>query len=187
MTTSPDSHLTSRIDKARVQSSVARGLYLSIREPLTRTAHFVRSRFSAGDSLVSEDIAYDAFRKVMGSPDGNYKDSKHFFRVANRAMVQVVLDYHRKRNRNRELPLSGADICDPFSISCHEEETIQDALEALAEHDRQWAGIVRDHYLAGVPLNSIANVLGLTDDQVQYRHRLALNWLLAYLLRDRNE
>ena len=115
-----------------------------------------------------------------------YTDRRHFFAVANRVMMRVLLDYHRARNADKRaggkvrVTLSG--LSDP---NAHEPGTevpdLIDALKKLESLDARKAEVVKLRGLWGLGMEEISRTIGVSLATVERDWRFSKTWLAAEL------
>src|SRR5690606_27795985 len=82
-------------------------------QELRRLAHVVRGG-GGGDTVNTTALVHEAYLKLMPGDNLIARDRAHFFRIAARAMRQVLVDLARRRStRNRGLQLMVADASLP--------------------------------------------------------------------------
>lgn len=104
----------------------------------------------------------------MGGRDGlGFEQQQQFFAYAARAMRHLLADHARARLRQRAgggwvgITLTGED--EQLAIASAEQALLlDDALAELARADARAAKVVELRYFAGLPLEQVANMLGLS-------------------------
>lgn len=138
-----------------------------------------------GHTLQPTALVHEAFLKISkgGEP---LQNEAHFFAVAARAMRQVLIDHARTRGRDKRgggmarMTIEDADALTPGPSSPSNEVDLidlDDALERLASHDELAARIVEMRFFAGMEVEVIASVLGVTDRTVRRHWVYAKAWL----------
>ncbi len=128
-------------------------------------------------------LVHEAFLR-LGSGEVAYRDEGHFFAVAARAMREVLIDHARtygreKRGGDRVRVRIGADeVESPEANREIDVIELDDALARLAAHDELGARIVEMRFFAGMEVERIAEVLGVTDRTVRRRWVYAKAWLM---------
>lgn len=112
---------------------------------------------------------------------------EHFFRIASRAMKNVLTDTARKQHA--QIRGSGAahvtldDVQTPESPVPSVEDVLAIAmlLETLENENPKIALVVQMHYIVGFGLEEIAAETGMTIRQVRYRWNKGKVWLATQL------
>lgn len=128
-------------------------------------------------------LVHEAFLR-LGSAAVEYRDEGHFFAVAARAMREVLIDHARTRGREKRggdrvrVRLGENDVEAPASSREVDVISLDEALVNLAVHDEIGARIVEMRFFAGMEIERIATVLGITDRTVRRRWVYAKAWLM---------
>src|SRR5206468_11109321 len=64
---------------------------------LRKLARFHMAHEAPGHTLQPTALINEAFLKLMGMPNADWKDRKHFFAAASQIMRRVLVDYARKK------------------------------------------------------------------------------------------
>jgi RNA polymerase sigma factor (sigma-70 family) len=123
-----------------------------------------------------------------GEGAGQRWDSRgHFFAAAAEAMRRILVEQARrraslKRGGNVErIPLDDVAVAEPE----RPEELLEldEALHRLAEHDPQAAQLVKLRYFAGLPMDEVAEMLGISQRAAYYAWEYARSWLKQDIFR----
>ena len=152
-------------------------------DELRGLAHVVRQDRSNA-TIDTTGLVHEAYEKLVPS-DVDWKDRTHFFRVAARAMRQVLVDAARKR-RAEKRGGSNTDITFDDNLYEHpvnDEELIalDDALDRLFQMDARQARIVECRFFAGLTVEETALALGISTPTVYRDWRAARAWLATQL------
>src|SRR5690606_2098317 len=108
-----------------------------------------------------------------------WQDRSHFFAMAATTMRHVLVDHARAKGRQKrrgeEVSLEESLIVAPG----HEDDilALDDALEALTEHDERAARVIELHYFGGLSYGETGEVLGVSAATVDRELRFARAWL----------
>ena len=143
-----------------------------------------------GHTLQATALVHDAWMRLMGGgAPRDWNDRGHFFRVAARAMRNLLVDHARAR---RVRPGSSAVDLDGERIDAlmdvYEDRAIDllalhEALEALAALDPELARIVELRFFAGLSIDETARALAVSPSTVDRGWRTARAWLRARIPR----
>jgi RNA polymerase sigma factor (TIGR02999 family) len=122
---------------------------------------------------------------------GRFDNAGHFFAIASRMMMRVLLDYHRERKAakrgGRQLQVSldpeRNDVPDTGSGAGSSAgaggdiEALNESLEKLARLDPRKADVVRYRILWGLTTNEVGEALGVSPATVERDWAFAKTWL----------
>lgn len=154
-------------------------LYDLVYEELRRLAHRVRTG-RAGETLNTTALVHEAYVKLLPAQDLDWSDRAHFFRVAARAMRQVLVNAAEQRMAQKR---GGGQIAVRFDERVHrpvEEEKIVEldrALRQLERMDQRQARVVECRFFAGLTVDETAQVLGVSAPTIKRDWRVARAWL----------
>ena len=157
-------------------------LYALTYDELRRLAHHVRS--DAGQTLNTTALVHEAYLKLV--PHGGFvpADRVHFFRIAARAMRQVLIDAARRRaTRQRGAEVLGLDTAYTTNTTSLEVLELEDALTELESISRRQAEVVECRFFAGLSVEETARALGVSAPTVKREWRVARAWLATALNR----
>lgn len=148
---------------------------------LRRIAEVHLRRERPGHTLQPTALIHEAYLKLakQGMPD--WQSRAHFFGIASRIMRQVLVDWARK-NYAAKRGGEGAKVqLDEASAVSGERGSellaLDDALNALAKFDERGSRAVEMKYFGGLPLDEIAEALGVSVPTVGRDLRAAEAWL----------
>lgn len=134
-------------------------------------------------TLSATALVNEAFLKLLPEQTGRLQDRQHFFRLAARAMRQVIIDEARRRAADKRggdvirTDLSGA-VGLPSETRVSDLLAIDQALNRLEARDEQMARIVEAYFFAGLSFEEIAADLGISDRSVRREWETARAFLL---------
>ena len=113
-----------------------------------------------------------------------WRNRQHFFAIATRAMMRVLLDYHRARTRRKRggnavhvsLSALGAKEAVPPTVPIPDLDAAFSSLEAA---DARAARVAKLRLLWGFENDEIAKVLGVSRSTVDRDWRFARAWIKA--------
>ena len=155
-------------------------LYSRVYEELRRLARMVR-RGRANETLNTTALVNEAYLHLLPSADISWQDRTHFFRVAARAMRQVLVQTARRRMAQKRG--GGADRV-TFNEQLHggsldfeEILSLENALQKLEALDERQASVVECRYFAGLTIEETASTLGVGEATVKRDWRAARAFL----------
>jgi RNA polymerase sigma factor (TIGR02999 family) len=152
-------------------------LYELSYQELRRLAHAVRRGHQA-DTINTTGLVHEAYLKLMPGDRLLAQDRVHFFRIAARAMRQVLVDLARRRETRRrgqavmDSTVTGA--ADGLSMNVLALDTALRELELI--YPRQ-ASVVECRFFAGLSVDETATALAVSAPTVKRDWRLARAFL----------
>ncbi len=147
---------------------------------LKKIAHAYLLRERPGHILRTTALVNEALIKLLGGKRIQWESRKHFYVLVAKRMRQVLIDYAKKR---RAAKGSGAvehiDL-DNTIISAEMSEELRlldEALKKLAEFDELKSAIVEYRYFGGYTLKEVAELLDISEAQVDREWRFTRSWL----------
>lgn len=180
---SPDQTVTQLLRAASLGDEVAfQRVYEEAYAELRGLAHRVRA--GNGDhTLNTTALVHEAYLKLGSAPGVVARDRIHFFRIAARAMRQVLVDAARRRStRRRNEPLlmveNGLSSADRLSAEILD---LDDALSTLESLNARQAEVVECRFFAGLSVEETALALAVSEPTVKRDWRVARAWLASAL------
>lgn len=139
------------------------------------------ARESPGQTLQATALVHEAWLKLGGDQQPEWKSSTHFFAAAAEAMRRILVDNARRKKRVRHggelerVSLEGfelaANMPDEQLLAVHE------ALDKLTAHDAVKAEVVKLRFFAGLTNEQVAQVLNVSEPTVKRHWAYARAWL----------
>lgn len=134
-------------------------------------------------------LVHEAYLKLIGPGSApGWRGRQHFLMAAAEAMRRILIDRARRKQRNKRggdrqrVPLDEAALL--VDAAPDEVLLIDEALQRLAQEDRQAAQVAELCYFAGLDVEMAAEVLDISR-ATAYRHwKYARAWLFAEIARD---
>lgn len=124
----------------------------------------------SGHTLQPTALANEIFLKLDASAKVPWKNRSHFYAVAARAMRQVLVDYARRRRRDKrggEIDFVHLEEDLVFAPERSAEVlALDEALERLAAHEPRKARVVELRFFGGLSNQEIAEVLEISSNTV---------------------
>jgi len=142
-------------------------------------------RHRPSDSMNTTGLVHEAYLRLVDQSRASYRDRGHFFAVCAVAMRQIVIDYARRRGRQKRggdqvvVPLD--DAADPVARQAEQLLDIDAALQRLARIDHRLARVVDCRFFAGLNETETAEALGISVRTAQREWFKARAWLRAEL------
>jgi RNA polymerase sigma factor (TIGR02999 family) len=155
---------------------------------LRALAHRQLGRMCPGNTLQTTALVHEAYLKLLGTARPEWRDRRHFFAVASRAMRQISVDYARtqaaqKRGGNvPALTLDEAQL--PVVDRAHELVLLDGALTALESESQRLARVVELRFFGGLSVAETAAVMDLSERTVKREWQKARAYLFDALRRE---
>ncbi|MEW6126004.1 MAG: sigma-70 family RNA polymerase sigma factor [Acidobacteriota bacterium] len=132
-------------------------------------------------TLQATALVHEAYFKLVDQSRVHWQNRAHFFGVAAQAMRRILIDHARNYQTEKRagVKLSLDDDIDISDQRASELIALDDALNALAEIDKQKSRIVELKFFGGLSIEEIAEVLGIGTATVIRQWRLAKAWLYS--------
>ena len=143
-----------------------------------------------GHTLQPTALVNEAYMKLVDQRIARWESRAQFFAFAAHAMRRILLDHAKARGRVkrggglRRVGLEDADTPTPSGAPGLDLSALDEALERLAAHDAAAARVVEMRFFAGMEVEAIASVLGVTDRTVRRHWVYAKAWLGRELARE---
>lgn len=148
-------------------------------DELQRLARMVRRDRSG--QVCTTALVHEAYLRLVQSEHLSWSGRRHFFRLAARAMRQVLVrDAERRQSGKRgggvapvtlNEDLHAAPATDAQLLDLHE------ALDRLHALDERQAAVIEIRFFAGLSIEETADVLGVSTPTVSRDWKLARVWL----------
>lgn len=175
-------------DVTQILQAVGRGdsramedLLPLVYEELRRLAAAQMARESAGHTLQPTALVHEAWLRLVGDGERNWKDRAYFFAAAAQAMRRILVEHARRKSRLKygggqqrfdieELELAEATPDDKILL-------VDDALAQLEKEHSERAKVVVLKYFGGMTNQEVAKTLGLSERTVNRHWVCAKTWL----------
>ncbi len=132
-------------------------------------------------SLTKTALVHELYLKLFRQKKLDLEGKTHFFAIAARSMRQILIDYARKKKREkRGGKIQTVTYVDEIIKAEQEVDNlicIDQALNNLAEFDHRMAEIVELHYFGGLSHDQIAKLLNISERTVYRDWATARGWL----------
>lgn len=132
-------------------------------------------------TLQTTELIHEAYIKLAGNEEKDWKNRAHFFGVASKAMRHILVDHARSKNsqrrsglKQRVTLLENAFVSNERSV---EIVALDGALSRLAELDERKSRVVEMKFFAGLNFEEIAEVLQMSVTTIKRDWGFSKNWL----------
>ena len=180
-------------DVTRILSQIEQGdgnaaeqLLPLVYEELRKLAAARLAREKPGQTLQATALVHDAYIRLVDVQKAQHWNSRwHFFAAAAEAMRRILIEQARKKHRQRHggqftrVELDDAQLS--TNLPPDELLMLNDAIDALAAHDRVAAELVKVRYFAGLSTEQAAEAMGISRSTAYEHWTYARAWLFASL------
>lgn len=147
---------------------------------LRRLAHQVHDR-NSNNTLQPTAMVNEVCMKLIKTPNPDWQDQVHFFRVAATAMRNLLIDRARAKRAEKRGGGGARVQLETDAIAARVEEVdlveLDDSLTKLAEMDNRLAQIFELRFLVGLSVERTAEVLGVSPRTIELDTRLLRAWM----------
>lgn len=133
------------------------------------------------DTLNTTALVHEAFLKLTGQREVEWKNRAHFFGIAAQAMRRILVDYARqKKTQRRGGDQAKVEFEEGHMAAAMRPENLlalDEALEQLAAFDPRMARIVEYRFFTGLKISEVAEILEISPATVNRDWALAKVWL----------
>ena len=187
---------TNMTDVTRILDAVWRGdaratdeLLMAVYQELRRLAAVRLSQEPPGQTLQATALVHEAYIRLVGAEDQSWEGRGHFFAAAAEAMRRILIEKARHKQRSKRgagrqrVGLEDATL----AIEGPSEDVIavDEALTKLGREDKIVADLVKMRYFAGLNLDQIAKILGISRRTADRYWAYARAWLHREITRCR--
>ena len=148
---------------------------------LRKLADSYLRRERSSHTLQPTALVHEAYIRLIGQDQPDYRSRSHFFGVAAHVMRQILIDHARKRNAGRR----GGDqphfsLDEAVDAAVERPATmiaIDDALAALERKDPRKAKLIEMRFFGGLTAEESSGVLDLPVEKVRAELRVAQAWI----------
>ncbi len=151
---------------------------------LHRIAVLAMRRESEGHTLQPTELVHEAFLRLIGQREVNWRNRSHFYGIAAQSIRRLLIDHARRRRSGKRD--HGIRITLDESIGDQQDDgldllALEDALQRLEAVDPRQAKVVELRYFGGLEIAEVAEALGVSPATVKRDWTFARAYLLAIL------
>jgi RNA polymerase sigma factor (TIGR02999 family) len=141
-----------------------------------------------GQTLQATALVHEAYLRLVGTDGARcWNGRAHFFRAAADAMRRILVDRARaKHSQKRGDAWQRLDLNEAAEVvhdPSRDVADVSDALDRLAAHDPIKAEVVKLRFFAGLSVEEVADLLGISRATADRYWRYAKTWLYCELNR----
>ena len=154
-------------------------------DELHAMAHRYLARERRHHTLNTTALVHEAYLKLVDQAQVGRRGRTYFFGAAARAMRQILVDYARRRNRQKrgggQAPVTLKETVVAVEGFATDLLDLDEALERLAELNPLQARVVEYRFFGGLNIEEAAEVLGVSAGTVKNDWAVARAWLYRRL------
>lgn len=144
-----------------------------------------------GQTLQPTALVHEAWLRLGGDEQIEWKNRAHFFAAAAEAMRRILIDAARRKNAARHGGKWERVNLESLELAAALDETqildLDDALARFAVHDPAKAQLVKLRFFVGLTLEQAAQSLGISEATAKRYWAYARAWLYREISRARTE
>ncbi len=150
-------------------------------EELRQLAAAKMAQEKPGQTLQATALVHEAWLRLAGSDQQQWRGRSHFFGAAAEAMRRVLIDQARRKASSKRGAGQSPDEWHESAVASPtptgEMLAVHEALDALAAEDATAAEVVKLRYFVGLTIPEIADVLGISPRSADRHWLFARAWL----------
>lgn len=167
---------------AQGDSGAMEKLWSAVYDELRRMAESRMAKELPGRTLQPTALVNEAYLRLVGDGQMQWKNRRYFFAAAANAMRQILVDDARRRKRlKRGGGAKQSELLNwrPPAIEQDPGELLEinEAMEQLAQEEPRMAEVVGLRYFVGLTIDETAEALGVSPRTVDLDWRIARAWL----------
>lgn len=170
-------------------AKAAEDLLPLVYEELRRVATRKMSQEAPGQTLQATALVHEAYIRLVGPNAPSFSSRAHFFAAAAEAMRRILIDNARRKQRlkhgadRQRVELDDVDIAvEGPSVDLI---ALDEALSKLAQEDSAAAELVKMRFFAGLTLDQVAAILGISRRTADRNWAYAKAWLYQQITQNR--
>jgi RNA polymerase sigma factor (TIGR02999 family) len=156
-------------------------LFELVMPDLRRLAHYLMRSERKGHTLQATELVDQIYVRLVAAKNQDWRNRRHFFAIAARAMRRHLIDYARGRPDAEVVAFEAVgDFLPANSAKLDLVVTVDRLLHQLAETNPEWCNLVELKYFLGLNDEEVAEVLGLKLRTMQRMWRDARQLLFEH-------
>jgi RNA polymerase sigma factor (TIGR02999 family) len=155
-------------------------LFEMVLPSLRNLAHYLMKGERRGHSMQATELVNQIYLRLVAAKDRDWRNRRHFFAIAARAMRRYLIDHARGRPDAEFVALEGMEEIIPASSPRVDLAlTIDRLLDGLGQENPDWCMVVEMKYFLGLTDEEAADAMGLKLRTLQRMWSDARQWLFA--------
>ena len=152
-------------------------------DELRKLAACKMAKEAPGQTLQATALVHEAWLRLAGGEEQGWDSRAHFFGAAAEAMRRILIENARRKKALRhgagQAPLDIQELQIAAPASDDQMLAVHEALDKLAEVDKDKAELVKLRYFAGMTIEEAASVLRISEATAKRWWVYARAWLHA--------
>ncbi|MBL9136057.1 MAG: RNA polymerase subunit sigma [Verrucomicrobiales bacterium] len=150
-------------------------------DELRRIAALRLAHEAPGHTLQATALVHEAWLRLGGDQQTQWKNRAHFFSAAGEAMRRILVDHARRKHSQKRGGAVPPEVLDEDRILLaappDELLAVHEALDRLAAEDADAASLVKLRYFVGMTMDEAAHALGMSKRSAEGLWTFARVWL----------
>lgn len=152
---------------------------------LRSLAHYLMKGERQGHSMQATELVNQIYFRLVAAKDRDWRNRRHFFAIAARAMRRYLIDHARGRPDAEFVALEGIeDFIPATSPRVDVALTVDRLLNGLGEVNPDWCMVVEMKYFLGLTDEEAAEAMGIKLRTMQRMWSDARHWLFSRMEAD---
>jgi RNA polymerase sigma factor (TIGR02999 family) len=155
-------------------------------DELRKLAAAKMARENAGQTLQPTALVHEAWLRLGGDAQPQWRNRAHFFAAAAEGMRRILIENARRKRAIRHggdlgkvsADATGFDLPAPEAGANVDLLLLSEALDNLAAHDHRKAELVKQWYFVGLTVEEAAQVMGISERTALRDWAYARAWLV---------
>jgi RNA polymerase sigma factor (TIGR02999 family) len=177
----PMGEITILLQRWREGSPEAENQLFEIVLPNLRSlAHYLMKGERKGHSMQATELVNQIYFRLVAAKDRDWRNRRHFFAIAARAMRRYLIDHARGRPDGEFVALEGIeDLLPASSPRVDVALTVDRLLDGLGGVNPEWCMVVEMKYFLGLTDEETAEAMGVKLRTMQRMWSDARQWLFS--------
>ena len=150
-------------------------------QELRRLAASYLRRERPGQTLQPTALVHEAYLRLMKDKPGRWQNRAHFCAIAAHSMRQILIERARARHAQKRFGGQARVTLEDALVAGGEQSidllALDEAIERLAQLDRDQARIVELRFFGGLTVDETAAALGVSPATIKREWAIAKGWL----------
>ena len=177
-------------DVTRILNAIERGdpkaaeeLLPLVYDELRHLAAQKLSHEPPGQTLQATALVHEAYIRLVEAENQDWKGRAHFFKAAAEAMRRILVENARRKKTHKyggdikKVDFENEDLALETYLDINDLLALDEALTKLTNADALVSDLVKLHCFAGLPLVTIAEILGISSRTAERYWAFAKTWL----------
>jgi RNA polymerase sigma factor (TIGR02999 family) len=139
------------------------------------------ARLPPGNTLQGTALVHEAYLRLVGDEEQDWKCRAYFFAAAAQAMRRIVIDQARRKaaikHGGGRVRVDADEVEIPIVYPVEDMQALDESLARLRAQDTRKADVVDLRFFAGLSIEETARVLGVSEPTVERDWRFARAYL----------